>query len=79
MTPGKKNAEENGMYFIEGSNFNRVKKTLVWVKNTLVGVKNTLVGIKFFIGRGQKYFIEGSNLNKGQKYFNEGANFKYQS
>ena len=72
MTPGKKNAEENGMYFIEGSNFNRVKKTLVWVKNTLVG-------IKFFIGRGQKYFIEGSNLNKGQKYFNEGANFKYQS
>jgi hypothetical protein len=52
---GENNKIKKGMYFIEGSNFNR-------------GQKYFSGGQKYSSG-GQKYFIEGSNFIGGQKYF----------
>ena len=73
------------MYFIEWSNFKRVKNTSVGFKNTLsrghilLGVRDTLYGgLKYFSG-GQILIGVNIFIGWGLKYFIEGANFQYQS
>ena len=48
------------MYFIEGQILLGVE-ILKWGQ--------IIKGVNFFIGRGQKYFIEGSNFNRRPKYY----------
>ena len=50
------------MYFIEGSNFNRVQKYFS--------------GRQKYSSGGSKILYRGSHFNRGQKYFIERSNFK---